>query len=172
MTQYSKRMVIIHWLILALLIVAWYLGHGLDEARHGGNATLMGYLMHDLVGGTIFLLVLARLYFRRKDGAPPPVGQSLMDKVAKGIHHALYAVLLLLPLSGSMTTLTSKVSGALLAWDATLLPAKFSGVPAHGVHEVLVTVLLVLVAVHLLGAIKHQFIMKDGLMERMSLRRK
>jgi len=32
--------------------------------------------------------------------------------------------------------------------------------------------LIVLVAVHLLGAIKHQFITKDGLMERMSLRRK
>jgi cytochrome b561 len=30
----------------------------------------------------------------------------------------------------------------------------------------------VLVAVHLLGAIKHQFITKDGLMERMMLRRK
>jgi cytochrome b561 len=34
------------------------------------------------------------------------------------------------------------------------------------------TVLIVLGVVHILGAIKHQFIMKDGLMERMSLRRK
>jgi cytochrome b561 len=117
------------------------------------------------------LLTLARLYFRRKDGTPPPVGNTPMDKVAKGIHHLLYVVLLLIPISGIMQVVTSKVCDALRAWDATLLPAKFDGVPAHKVHEVLVTVLIVLVVVHVLGAIKHQFIMKDGLMERMSLRK-
>jgi cytochrome b561 len=36
----------------------------------------------------------------------------------------------------------------------------------------LVTVLIVLTVLHVLGAIKHQFIMKDGLMSRMSLRKK
>lgn len=172
MTQYSKRMVIVHWLTLVLLIVAWFLGDAVNEARHEGNATLMGYAVHGLVGGAVLLFTLARLYFRSKDGVPPPVGQSLMDKVAKGIHHALYTLLILLPVSGIMQVVTSKVCDALRAWDASLLPAKFEGVPAHGVHEILVTVLIVLGVVHILGAIKHQFIMKDGLMERMSLRRK
>ena len=172
MKQYSKRMVIVHWLTLALLVAAWFLGESLSDARHQGSATLTGYLVHDLVGGTILLLALARLYFRRKDGTPPPMGDTPMDKVAKGIQHLIYLVLLLLPLSGMMTTLTSKVSNALLAWDATLLPAKFTGVPAHEVHEVLVNVLIALVVVHILGAVKHQFIMKDGLMQRMSLRKK
>jgi len=172
MKQYSKRMVIVHWLILALLVVAWFLGEAAHDARKAGGAALMDYAIHGLVGGTIFLLALARLYFRRKDGTPPPMGNTPMDKVAKGIHHALYLVLLLLPFSGFMQVVTSKVCDALRAWDATLLPAKFTGVPAHEVHEVLVNVLIVLVVVHVLGAVKHQFIMKDGLMERMSLRRK
>ena len=172
MTQYSTRMVIAHWLTLVLLIAAWFLGHELDEARHEEGATLLGYMMHGLVGAAILLLTLARLYFRRADGVPPPVGATLMDKVAKGIHHLLYTLLLLLPVSGIMTVVTSKVIDALMASDATLLPAKFTGVPAHDVHEILVTVLIVVVVIHVLGAIKHQFIMKDGLMERMSLRRK
>ena len=42
----------------------------------------------------------------------------------------------------------------------------------HEGHEILVNVLIVLVVVHVLGALKHQFIAKDGIMERMSLRRK
>jgi len=71
-----------------------------------------------------------------------------------------------------MTVVTSDVGKALLAGDATLLPKKFTGIAPHEVHEILVTVLIVLVVVHILGAIKHQFIMKDGLMERMSLRKK
>lgn len=172
MKQYSKRMVIVHWLTLVMLIVAWYFGHELDEARHEEGATLIGYIAHALVGGAVLLLAILRLYFRRKDGTPPPVGESLMDKVAKGVHHGLYAVLVLLPVSGMMTVVNSDVGKALLAGDAALLPKKFSGVVPHEVHEILVTVLIVLVVVHLLGAIKHQFITKDGLMERMSLRRK
>lgn len=172
MKQYSKRMVVVHWLTLALIVAAWFLGESVNDARHEGGATLAGYIVHALAGDTILLLVLVRLYFRRKDGTPPPMGESLMDKVAKGVHHGLYAVLLLLPVSGIMQIATSGVADALQAGDATLLPSKFTGVPAHQVHEILVTVLIVLVAVHVLGAIKHQFIMKDGVMERMSLRRK
>jgi len=172
MTQYSKRMVIVHWLTLALLIAAWLLGDELDEARHEAGATIAGYIIHSLVGGAVLLLVAMRLYFRRKDGTPAPVGSGFMDKVATGIHHALYSLLVLLPVSGVITIVTSDVGKALLAGDAALLPKKFTGVSAHEVHEVLVTALIVLVAVHVLGAIKHQFIMKDGLMERMMLRRK
>lgn len=174
MTQYSKRMVIIHWLTLALLIVAWFLGDGLDEARHEKAATLTGYMAHVLVGFSVLLLSILRFTFRSVDGVPPPIGDSLMDMVAKGIHHVLYALLFLLPISGFMIALTSGVGNALLAGDVKLLPEKYTGasVIPHEVHEILVTVLIVVVVVHILGAIKHQFIMKDGLMERMSLRRK
>jgi len=174
MKQYSKRMVIAHWLTLALLIAAWFLGNQLDEARNAEGAKLIGYAMHMLVGGAVLLLTALRLTYRNNDGTPPPVGDSLMDKVAKGIHHVLYALLVLLPVSGFMTALTSGVGLALLAGDASLLPTKYTGasIAPHKVHEILVTVLIVVVVVHILGAIKHQFIMKDGLMERMSLRRK
>ena len=172
MKQYSKRTAIVHWLTLLLLVAAWFLGESVHDARHDGAATIAGYMIHAMVGASVLLLTLLRLFFRSKDGTPPPVGNTPMDKLAKGIHYLLYALLVLLPLSGSMQVLTSDVSKALLAGDAALLPKKFDGVPAHEVHEVLVTVLIVLVVVHVLGALKHQLIMKDGLMERMSLRRK
>jgi len=172
MTQYSKRMVIVHWLTLVLLIAAWLLGDAVNEARKEEGATLLGYAVHGLVGGAVLLFTLARLYFRNKDGVPPPLGDTLMDKAAKGIHHALYAALILVPVSGAMQIATSDVYGALMAWDASLLPKKFTGVPAHEVHEILVNVLIVLGVVHVLGALKHQFIAKNGIMERMSLRRK
>jgi cytochrome b561 len=174
MTQYSKRMVIAHWLTLALLVAAWFLGENLADATDGNKATLAGYIVHASVGGTILLLTLMRLFFRNQDGTPAPMGNSLMDKVAKGIHHTLYTVLILLPVSGLVTIATSTAGKALLAGDATLLPKEdgFDKVFAHEVHETLVTVLIVLVVVHVLGAIKHQFIMKDGLMSRMSLRKK
>lgn len=172
MKKYSDRIVIIHWLTLALLVVALFLGDAVHDARHEGGATITGYLAHALAGGTVLLLTLARLVFRNRDGIPPAMGDTPMDKVAKGIHYLLYAVLILLPVSGMMQVLTSDVGKAIAAGDSALLPAKFDGVAAHGVHEMLVTVLLVLVAVHILGALKHQFVMKDNIMDRMSLRKK
>lgn len=174
MTQYSTRMVLIHWLTLALLVAAWFLGEELADATDASSATIAGYLVHAAVGGSILLLTIARLLFRGADGTPPAIGQTAMDKVAKGIHHMLYTVLFLLPVSGFMTVVSSGTGRALLSGDASLLPKDggYDKVWAHEVHEVLVTVLIVLVAVHVLGAIKHQFIMKDGLMERMMLRRK
>lgn len=171
MKQYSKRMVVAHWLTLALLVAAWFLGDALDEARHTGDATLVGYIIHAMIGDLVLLVTLLRFYFRRKDGTPAPVGTGTMDKVATGIHHLLYTVLVLLPISGAITIFTSPVGKALLAWDASLLPKKFSGVVAHEVHEVLVSVLILIVVVHILGAIKHQFVLKDGLMSRMALRK-
>jgi len=172
MTQYSKRMVIVHWLTLALLVAAYFLGEFAHDARHDEAATIADYVLHVSVGGTIFLLLLARLVFRSKDGVPPAIGDAPMDKLAKGVHHLLYTLLVLLPVSGFMQVVTSDVGKALLAGDATMLPKKFDGVIAHEVHETLVTVLIVIVVIHILGAIKHQFITKDGLMDRMSLRRK
>ncbi len=71
MTRYSKRMVIIHWLTLVLVIAAWFLGDSLADATDDGKATLAGYVVHILAGGSIVLLTLMRLYFRSKDGMPP-----------------------------------------------------------------------------------------------------
>lgn len=175
MTQYSKRMVIVHWLTLALLIAAWYLGDSLADATDESKATLAGYILHIAVGGIVLLLTLSQLFFRRKDGRPPLLADTPMYQiVAKGVHYFLYTVLILLPVTGVTIILTSKVGTALLAGDANLLPKEhgYKGVFAHEVHEQLVTVLIVLVVVHILGAIKHQFITKDGVMSRMSLRKK
>lgn len=174
MTQYSNRMIFVHWLTLALLVAAWFLGEELAEATDESQATIAGYLVHGIVGGSVLLLTVLRLLFRRQDGTPPAMGDTAMDKLAKGIHHTLYTVLFLLPVSGMITIASSDAGKALLSGDASLLPVDggYEHVFAHEVHEVLVTTLILLVIVHVLGAIKHQFIAKDGLMERMLPRRK
>lgn len=174
MTQYSKRMVIVHWLTLLLLAMAWSFGEDLAEATDESKATVANYLVHMLVGGAVLLATVARLLFRGKDGTPPAMGQTLIDKVAKGMHHLLYTLLFVLPISGMVTVLTSDALKGILAGDANLLPKEngYEHVFAHEVHEVMVNVLIAVVVIHALAAIKHQFIDKDGLMERMMLRRK
>jgi cytochrome b561 len=175
MTQYSKRMVIVHWLNFAMLIVAWYLGDSLADMTDESKATLAGYLIHMAAGASVLVLVLSQLLFRRKDGTPPKVNDKpVFQAAAKGVQHLMYAVLFLLPVTGILIILNSKAGAALLAFDANLLPKEhgFKDVFSHEIHEQLVNVLIALAVLHILGAIKHQFFMKDGLMERMMLRRK
>lgn len=172
--QYSRRIVILHWLTVALLIAGWYLGDMLADARNGNSATLAGYYVHVLVGGAVLVLTLLRWTFRGVDGVPPPTGHSLMDLVARGVHYGLYVLLVLLATTGLMTALTSGVGPALLKADASLLPVKYTGPAAfpHAAHEILMNVLIAAAIMHILGALMHQFILKDNLIRRMSLRRK
>lgn len=171
---YSKRMVMIHWLTLALLVIAWYLGDTLVDERNAKSATLSGYLVHALVGGSVLMVTAMRMIYRSVDRMPQPVSNSLLDMLARGVHHLLYLLLVLLPLTGFMTLLMSRVGEALVTVNAKLLPEKFTGpsVISHVAHDILMTVLMGVVAVHILGAAWHQFIRKDGLIRRMSLRRK
>lgn len=171
---YSKRMVMIHWLTLALLVIAWYLGDTLVDERNEKSATMAGYLAHALVGGAVLAATVMRMIYRSVDRIPQPVSNSLMDMLAREIHRGLYLLLVLLPLTGFLTLLTSGVGAALVTVNAGLLPEKYTGPGAvsHVSHDILVTVLMAVVAIHILGAIWHQFIVKDGLMRRMSLRRK
>jgi len=94
--------------------------------------------------------------------------------IAKEVHHVLYLLLVLLPLTGFMTLLTSPVGEALVTINAKLLPEKYTGPSAISLasHDILMTAMMAVVAIHILGVIWHQFIMKDGLMRRMSLRSK
>lgn len=171
---YSERMVMMHWLTLALLAIAWYLGDTMVDERNERSATLAGYLAHALVGGAVLMVTAMRMIYRSVDNMPQPVSNSLLDMLARGLHHWLYTLLVLLPLTGFMTLLTSRVGEALVTVNAKLLPEKFTGpsVISHVTHDILMTALMALVAIHILGAAWHQFIRKDGLMRRMSPRRK
>jgi len=172
--QYSKRMVIIHWLTLLLLLVTWYLGDMLETDRLAKSSTLIGHVAHMAAGISVLFLTILRLTFRGVDGTPPLVSQSLMDIVAKGVHMFIYALLMALPASGMIVAMTSSVGWALLAGDASMLPVEYTGpgVVTRAAHDFLFTVLLVVLAVHILGALKHQFILKDNLLKRMTLPKK
>ena len=107
--------------------------------------------MGHVAGGIIvLLLVLWRLSIRRRRGVPdlPPNGNPVLDVIAKWTHSLLYLAMLLVPISGAA------------AW--------FGGAEAAGeAHGMFFNILLALVILHSFGAIYHQYIKKDGLMDRM-----
>lgn len=154
-THYSRAQIALHWVVF-ILIAFQFLAHepmakAWDTLMKGGEFAFSPLIAgHVIAGGAVAVFALWRLTLRMKRGVPPLPEKEppLMQLAAHVIHWSLYALMLLVPVSGSM------------AW--------FGGVkPAAEAHEILKTVLLLLVILHVAGALYHQFVLKTNLMERM-----
>ncbi len=170
MKQYSTRTAILHWLIFLLAVGAFFLGHYLaDDANAAQKLSLLP--LHFLIGDLILLLVLVRIYFRKKDGEPAPANANpLLNKLAAATHGLLNISLIVVAISGMVTVAASGVIDALNKSDPNLLP-DFEKVGAREFHELFVGVLLLLLALHVVAALYHQFIVKDNLMRRIMIKR-
>ena len=170
MKQYSKRTAILHWLIFLLAAAAFFLGHYLaDDANPAQKLSLLP--VHILTGDLILLLVLVRIYFRKKDGEPAPANaNSLLNKLAAATHGLLNISLIAVSVSGMITVVTSGVIEALKKSDPNLLP-DFEKVGAREFHELFVGLMLLLLALHVVAAVYHQFIVRDNLMRRIMIKR-
>ena len=151
----------LHWLTAALFVAQLALGAGMDtafEARARGFAlpapSVLLTAAHMATGTALAAAMLARLWLRRRHGAPPvPAARPRRAAVtALWVHRALYAVMLAIPAAGA------------LAWGAR------SGLAAAA-HGALVTAALVLLALHVAGALAEAAWFRTGALARMAGRR-
>lgn len=151
---YSRAQIALHWGIVLLLGVSYFSSDAMKSAwigfHEGRNAFGTVAAAHLWTGIGILVFALARVAIRLNRGAPalPAGGSKVTDAIAKLTHLGLYAILVLIPTSG------------LVAW--------FGAVDLAGeAHEVIFNLGVALVVLHVAGAVYHQFVLKDGLMERM-----
>ena len=92
-------------------------------------------------------------------------------------HFALYAALFLMPLSGWAMISASDKPSVLFGYTAFPLIQWLSELPAEqkkeyahlfkDVHEFTANVLLFLIVIHVVAALRHAFVLRDGIMSRM-----
>ncbi len=152
---YSRLQIRLHWLVFGLLVLQYLLHDPMTEAFdmiEDGLVPAFNPLVaaHVFGGFLIFVLAATRLYLRAARGVPPlPDTDPPLQRIAAHItHYSLYALLIAMPVSGAV------------AW----FRANEAAAEAHGVMRL---ILLGLVALHVAAALHHQFVLKDGLMQRM-----
>ncbi len=160
----------LHWL-MALGMMA-LVAVGLTMEEYPKDVRGLAYMLHKSFGIIILLLVILRLGWRWLNVQPTlPAGMATWQIVsAKAVHWLLYGVMVLLPLSGWV--MSSAGGHAVNLFGVMEMPAivaqdKPTGHLAHEVHEVGGTFVMVLIGVHVLAALYHALILKDGLMRRM-----
>ena len=154
---YSGAQIALHWTVAALVVAQIVLHDGMVAAyaagRGVGTATESELFLADLhvaFGIAVFALALLRVALRVRRGAPPPPQDEhpALRIAAKATHFALYALILLMPVTGG------------LAW--------FGGIEAmaelHGAGK---AAILALVGLHVLGALYQHFYLRTDVLRRM-----
>ena len=151
---YTSIQIALHWIIAALVILQLVFGESIGEVVRAGERGAVPSSfdqvfasVHYWVGIAILALVALRLWLRRFFGAPPAVQEGWMQTAAKLSHFAFYVVLVLMPITG--------------------LLAFYVGGPFGEIHEIGKPILIILIALHAIAALYHQFWLKDGTLRRM-----
>jgi cytochrome b561 len=165
--RYSKTMIIIHWLTALLVVGAWLTAEG------GRKVVQDPPLLHFALGLAVLVLIVPRLILRLVDGAPATDTQHGWLAIgAKAGHGLLYLLLIGLPITGWYAASRMGVPVLFLSVELPAIASKVQGRPGliAELHENAGTFILILAGLHALMAVWHQFVLRDGTLQRMSLR--
>jgi len=168
--RYHPLLVVLHWLMVPLIMFSLIMGGNvLVDIPNSDPAKIDALRGHMLFGLGILALVLVRLATRltTRHPAPSHTGNRLADRLSKPAHWLLYAFVLIMALSGVATSLMSGLGEIVFFGSAAPLPASFEGLAPRVVHGLIAKGLMLLIVVHVLAALYHQFIVKDRLLSRM-----
>jgi cytochrome b561 len=173
MIKYGLSARLYHWIsaviVIFLLPVGEYLGH--FDPPDGPTTDLL-YMLHESFGVLLWLVVLLRFATRQINGTPPlPDSAGFVVDIASKLNHlAMYLILLIQPVTGF---LANSAGGYGLVWfNLIKLPTLIGkdeklGDSLATLHMYGGFALIALVCIHLLGAIYHSFIRRDGVVSRM-----
>ena len=173
--RYTLTAILLHWVLALAILTAFGVGLYLDDLPFS-PAKLKLINWHKWAGVTILLLSVLRLLWRLTHRPPalPAKIESAMpgwQRVAHhGTHHLMYLLFFAVPLLGWAY---SSAKGFPIVWFGVLpLPDLVAPNPElaeaiQPLHGLAAWGLIGLVALHVGAALKHQFIDRDGLLERM-----
>jgi len=169
--SYGSISILLHWTIALLILIQIGLGWYMNEALPDHSPAQAGILtLHISVGLTILLLVLIRIGVRLTNPAPPlPPGMALWERVfARASHLLFYVLMLAMPLTGwALASLGARpIQFWGLLWPHLPGLGLLFGSPAPRPvrHElshihvyILIWIVLINLALHVGGALRHQF---------------
>ena len=168
MQQYSRVAIFLHWTIAAAIGLQLAIGWSLEDLGARGFAL---FQLHKSIGVTILLLTLVRVATRLIMARPAAVEGGWQGGLAKAVHLGLYAFMVAAPLTGWALVSTARVKVPTLIFGTVPLPHLPLPQGAHElfeeVHGAIAFIGVLLILLHVAGAIRHHLLLRDGLIWRM-----
>jgi len=159
-----------HWLMFLLILGAWFAVESHEDFPKGSPERAQWMMIHKALGVSVFFLVWLRIGARFAQVTPAGIGSAIQQKIANLVHLGLYGVMIAMPATG---LLASQFYGKVVSWfgyceiPVFLAENKELGEAMMEVHENLFGFLLLLLALHVGGALYHHFVVKDDVLKRM-----
>ena len=191
-TSYTKTAKVLHWLIaigiFGMFALGWFMSELPKESPKQMAYDLFNlgiytwnlteeisprtfyFNLHKSIGVTIFALILIRILWRITHRPPALLAsyKAWESKLASGAHHLLYLLMVALPLSGIIMAIYSKYG---IKWFGIELIKGLDNKDMrelfYEAHEIIGLIILLVIIVHIIGALKHKFIDKDDTLKRM-----
>lgn len=155
--RFTRTQIVLHWTVAVLIACQFLFSSGIERAwrefargQFEPEDFTAAAAAHLASGMLIFVLVIWRLVLRYRHGAPAadPAEPPALQFLAKAAHFVLYALVIILPLSG------------FFGWA-------FGQSAPIRVHLIAKTILLPLIGLHVAGALVHHFWWRTNVLKRM-----
>lgn len=172
--RYGWASIGLHWLI-ALLFIGQF-GLGLVMVRIASQRTAFELIqLHKSFGFLLLGLVLVRIGWRLGNASPelPEEVGPMERRAAPAVHVLLYAVQLVVPLSGWVLVSVSVLEIPSMPFNLFVMPHLPLGVSELAEnfwifgHKWLAYAAIALVVLHVLAALRHHFWLRDVVLVRM-----
>jgi len=167
---YGSVAITLHWLTAALIVANLLLGVSMVDLPFSPRK-LQWYIWHKWIGITVFLITSLRVAWRAAHPAPPLVAMPDWQRTAASVSHKLlYALLLLIPISGWLYSSATGVQVVYLGLVPlpNLVPKdKMLASVLLGVHVGGNLTLFTVVCLHTAAALWHHFASRDETLARM-----
>lgn len=165
----------LHWAIAALIIFSSiFILHVNDSTwwfKSSPEVFITYIHWHKALGLIAFVLIVVRLFWRRRHPVPQAVGLTAGEKLwSHRVHIAIYALMIAVPVTGWLAS--SFFGSGTKFWGLFEIPSPLpkwkTGVAiGYWTHFVLAWALLTFVAGHIGAALYHHFIRRDDTLRAM-----
>ena len=169
--RYSAGAMIFHWVIAIAVIVNWRIVESAEQLDGAARGAAMGN--HMALGITILALTFGRLLWRWTHPVPPlPSDLARWEAIlARTVHIIFYVLLIGLPLGGwianSLAGREIDMFGLFTIAPLPLGENEDAAKSIFGLHATGGSIFIYLIALHILGALKHTFFDRNGGIFRM-----
>ena len=169
--RYTKVAIWLHWIIGLAVIANIGLAMLTEDMPRETHRAAMN--IHKALGVAVLALTILLILWRLGNKPPPLPARSpaWQRPISRVVHFLFYALLILLPLSGWiwMSAADRPIDFfGLFTVPAIVSPSESVADSLHDRHETLGLAMLALVTLHILAALKHQFVDRTGLIGRMN----
>ena len=168
---YGAVALTLHWTIVALVAVQVVLGmSGADLPV--GMERLITLSRHKSLGMSLLALMTVRLAWRLVNPVPALPAQlpRVEQRLARCAHGLLYALLLAMPVAGWISSSASNLTVSWFGWFSfpdLVDTDRLLALSAKAWHRGMAWVLIATVSLHALAALRHHFVLKDSVLQRM-----